>query len=281
MKTQHIEDIIDMQEEVLEISEIEKMVDDSKIFKMYESKYTNKLNCLIMKSLTHEVYEDEELAKKTFKRIILHLEKLNNLLGRNVGLLVATLDYLQNIIKTLVEPKIIEEDKSDVLLETSTIDELTTLYLRDIFDITIKKRVNESNRFQSPLSLIMMDIDDFKAVNDTYGHQTGDEVLEKIGLLINSLIREMDMAARYGGEEFAILMPDTKLDTAVEIAERLRKNIKDIDFSGFNVTVSLGVSQTNNKINSNKKLIKTADFCLYQAKNNGKDRIEVYEKNNQ
>ncbi|PLY04675.1 MAG: hypothetical protein C0625_15905 [Arcobacter sp.] len=279
MKIQHIEDIINMQDEVLEISEIEKMIYDNKVLKVYETKYTNKLYCLVMKSLTHEVYNEENIAKETFERIISHLEELNNILGRDVGLLVATLDYLQNIIKTLDEPKIIEEDKSDVLLESSTIDELTTLYLRDIFDITVKKRVDESNRTKSPLSLIMMDIDDFKIINDTYGHQRGDFVLKEIGEVINLSIREMDMAARYGGEEFAILMPNTELNTAIEIAERIRTSIKNIDFIDFNVSVSIGVSRTDNSISSDRDLIESADFCLYQAKNKGKDRVESNEKN--
>lgn len=274
MKNQHIEDIIDMQDEVLEISEIEQIINNKKLLETYEKKYNNRFYCLLMKSLTHEIYEQENIAKSTFHKIILHLEKLNNILKRNVGLLVATLDYLQNVIKTLDEPKIIEEGKSDVLLETSTIDELTTLYLRDIFDITIEKRVDESKRLKSPLSLIMLDIDDFKVVNDTYGHQIGDNVLKKIGEIINLSVRQMDMAARYGGEEFVILMPDTKLNTAVEIAQRLRKKIKNIQFGDFSVTISLGVSQLNNQVNSEKKLIEKADHYLYQAKNNGKNRVE-------
>ena len=274
MKNQHIEDIIDMQDEVLEISEIEQIINNKKLLETYENKYNNRFYCLLMKSLTHEIYEQENIAKSTFHKIILHLKKLNNILKRNVGLLVATLDYLQNIIKTLDEPKIIEEGKSDVLLETSTIDELTTLYLRDIFDITIEKRVDESKRLKSPLSLIMLDIDDFKVVNDTYGHQIGDNVLKKIGEIINLSVRQMDMAARYGGEEFVILMPDTKLNTAVEIAQRLRKKIKNIQFGDFSVTISLGVSQLNNQVNSEKKLIEKADHYLYQAKNNGKNRVE-------
>ncbi len=274
MKTQHIEDIIDMQDEVLEISEIEKIISEKEILKMYENKYSNKLYCLIMKSLTHEVYIKENIAKKTFQRIILHLNTLNKKLNRNVGLLVATLDYLQNIIKTLEEPKIIEEGKSDVLLQTSTIDELTTLYLRDIFDITITKRVSESNRSKSPVSLIMMDIDDFKVINDTFGHQRGDIVLKKLGEVLNLSIRQMDMAARYGGEEFAILMPDTTISTAIKIAQRLRQKIKNIDFKDFKITVSLGISQTNDEINTAEKLIEASDFYLYKAKANGKDRVE-------
>jgi len=280
MKTQHIEDIIDMQDELLEISEIEKMISDEEILEMYENKYSNKLYCLVMKSLTHEVYTKENIAKKTFERIIIHLNTLNKKLNRNVGLLVATLDYLQNIIKTLDEPKIIEENKSDVLLETSTIDELTTLYLRDIFDITIIKRVAESNRSKTPISLIMLDIDDFKVINDTYGHQKGDFVLNKIGEEINLSVRQMDMAARYGGEEFAILMPETRISTASKIAQRLRKKIKNIDFEEFKVTISLGVSQSDDEINTAQKLIEITDTYLYKAKENGKDRVEIYEKSN-
>lgn len=273
MKTQHIQDVIDMQEEVIEVSQIEKMIHDEELFHMYEEKYTNKLYKTLLKSLTHENYTDEEVAKKTFERIINHLHEMNKLLNRDVGIMVATIDYLSNIIQTLDEPKIIEEDKSETLIETSIKDQLTNLYLRDIFDVTIKKQVDESMRTGLPLSLIMLDIDDFKSINDTFGHQQGDKVLERIGTLLNENIREMDMAARYGGEELVLLLPNTKLPEAFSKAQQIREAIQNLKFDDFSVTVSVGVSQTNNLINTDTKLIQTADYSMYQAKNNGKNRV--------
>ena len=278
MKTQHIQDVIDMQEEVFEVCEIEKMLQDKKLFCMYEEKYTNKLYKTILKSLTHENYKSEEMAKKIFDRIIHHKDEMNEQLKRDVGIMVATIDYLSNIIETLDEPKIIEEDKSETLIETSIKDQLTNLFLRDIFDVTIKKQVDESNRTGLPLSLIMLDIDDFKTINDTFGHQQGDKVLEKIGYLLNENIREMDMAARYGGEELVILLPNTQLHEAFVKAQQIREDIQNLDFDGFDVTVSVGVSQTNDLINTDSKLIQTADYSMYQAKNNGKNRVETHKE---
>lgn len=276
IKTQHIEDIIEIQEEVIEVSIIEKLIYDKELLEMYKKKYSDTLYSLIMKSLTHEQYSSEEKAFDTFNKIIIHLKNLNKILKRDVGISVATLDYLQNISKTLNEPKIIEEDKSDVLLESSTKDELTDLYLRDIFDITIIKAIENSKRNNFSICLTMIDIDDFKKVNDTYGHQKGDLVLKNIGEVLNSSIREMDMVARYGGEELCILMPHTKIEDALKISQRIREKIEDLDFDNFKVTVSMGISQTNDEINSAQSLVQTADLSLYKAKTNGKNRIEVY-----
>lgn len=229
-----------------------------------------------MKSLTHETFNNENEAKEIFYEIIKHLNFLNSKLERDVGIVVATIDYLKNITGDLEEPKIIEEDKSEILVESSTKDELTNLYLRDIFDISIKKAVAKASRIKTPLSLAMIDIDDFKKVNDNYGHQEGDKVLSKIGNLINDSIREMDLAARYGGEELAILMIDISLDDAVVIAERIRKKIANLNFNNFSVTVSIGVSQLDKHINSEYKLVETSDYALYQAKHLGKNRVERY-----
>ncbi|MEA3554125.1 MAG: GGDEF domain-containing protein [Campylobacterota bacterium] len=277
MKTKNIEDIIKVEDDVIEISEINKILDDKDILDMYKKNYTNTLYKTIMLSLTHESYEDEKKAKNTFEDIVKHYHDLNTILKRDIGIVVATLDYLTNIINTLDVPKIIEEGKSETLAEISTIDELTTLYLRDIFDITLKKDIDESNRTSKPLSLIMIDIDDFKKVNDTYGHQKGDEVLKNIGQLLNSNVREMDTAARYGGEELAIIMPDTLLNQAFDISDRIRDKISKLDFNGFGVTVSMGISQTNNSINTVEKLVGTADESLYRAKHSGKNKVEKYQ----
>ena len=283
MKTQNIEDIIKVEDQIIEISEINKIIKNKDIHDIYRKKYTNTLYSTLMLSLTHESYEEEK-AKDLFENIVQHYFSLNKILKRDVGIIVSSIDYLTNILNILDEPKIIEEEKSSTLAEVAVLDELTSLYLRDIFDITLKKDISESIRKNKPLSLMMIDIDDFKKVNDTYGHQKGDEVLTRIGEFLNENVREMDMAVRYGGEELAVIMPDTLLNQSFDISDRLRNDISKLRFyientnneDYFNVTISIGVSQTNDLINTSEKLIATADESLYRAKNNGKNKVESY-----
>nr|WP_255490923.1 GGDEF domain-containing protein [Spartinivicinus marinus] len=201
------------------------------------------------------------------------MQKLNHTLGRYVGVSVASLDYLTNIKCTLIEPKIIEEDKINYVAQATTKDELTGLYLREVFNVVLKKELGEARRSNSMLCLLMIDIDDFKNVNDTYGHQKGDEVLSKIGDTINDSVREMDLAARYGGEELAIIMPNTTMKDAYQVGDRIRKKIENLTFCSFNVTVSIGLGAISKTANTTTKLIDIADMALYKAKENGKNQV--------
>jgi diguanylate cyclase (GGDEF)-like protein len=194
---------------------------------------------------------------------------LEEILQRDVGLSVATLDYFQNIQKILIYPLIIEENISNFLADSTTKDGLTNLYVRDVLDVFLEKEIGKAKRKKSYVSFAMIDIDDFKNVNDTYGHQKGDEVLASIGNVLNENIREMDFAARYGGEEFCVVMPNTKIEEAYEIATRIRKEIESLSFDNFSVTVSIGVSQSMPSY-SPKRVVSLADKALYRAKENGK-----------
>lgn len=201
---------------------------------------------------------------------------MTNILGRNPGISVASLDYLSNIHNSLSSPILIEEEKSDFIAETTTKDGLTQLYIRSLFDVTLEKELEKNVRNHKNLSLLMIDIDDFKQINDNYGHQKGDEVLRKIGELINNNIRKMDFAAIYGGEELAIIAPESTLNETLLIAERIRKKVSLLKFSNFSISVSIGISQTNSNIKAMTDLIKTADEALYNAKRSGKNKVVVY-----
>ena len=124
----------------------------------------------------------------------------------------------------------------------------------------------------------MIDIDDFKTINDTYGHQEGDNVLKKIGKTINNLVRKMDLPARYGGEEFAIIMPKADMKQAFKAAERIRKRIAQLEFKGFSVTISIGISQASRNFNTPERLIHAADTALYVAKDKGKNCVSLAAK---
>lgn len=271
-KTQQIEDILFLEDNVLNLGDIELIATNAEICKRYENEYKGSLPKLILRSLTHETFSEEE-AEQLWNEILAHLGELNRVLGRNVGVAVASLDYLANIKKKLSEPKIIEEDKSKFVASATTKDELTDLYARDVFDVVLKKEVAEANRTNSSLCLLMIDIDDFKMINDTYGHQEGDAVLQKIGAALNESVREMDTAVRYGGEELSIIMPETPIDKARDAAQRIREAVAEIQFTNFSVTVSIGVSQTSKLITTPDQLIRSADKALYKAKAKGKNQV--------
>jgi diguanylate cyclase (GGDEF)-like protein len=176
------------------------------------------------------------------------------------------------------------EDATAHLKRLSSIDGLTQLYNRRHFDETLKREWSRSNRSQSPLSLILCDIDHFKAFNDNYGHVAGDDALVKTSkAIIETLQRPSDLPARYGGEEFAVILPDTPAVGAMIVAEQLRTAVDTLTiphaFSNAAniVTMSIGVSTyyPNKTKASYVELLESADRGLYRAKNNGRNRIEL------
>ena len=160
----------------------------------------------------------------------------------------------------------------------AVIDGLTGLYNRRYFErhsaLMLEKAIEQGR----DLALLMLDIDHFKPVNDTYGHAAGDEVLKEFALRVQRSIRGIDLACRYGGEEFVVLMPDASQVQAQNIAERIRKSIFDTPFEisghgGINITVSLGVALNNRFGDTPDALLKRADMALYRAKNDGRNRV--------
>ena len=274
-----LEDIVEFDDRTLSLADIEAIANDESLRKRYENKHKNCLYSTILLSLTHESFQERE-SKSLWNKIIAHMKKLNQILGRNVGISVASLDYLTNVKNTLSEPKIIEENKSAFIAGATTKDELTGLYLREVFDVVLKKEIEEANRKNTSLCLLMIDIDDFKKINDQHGHLKGDEVLKKVGTAINDSVREMDLAARYGGEEMAVIIPRVDIEQTFKAAQRIRKTIEEIQFKDFFVTVSIGLSQTNRRIDTPDKLINAADSALYRAKNKGKNQVIMSDKTN-
>ena len=221
--------------------------------------------------LTHRNIPEQK-AYLLWNRFVIHMESLEESLARRVGISVAALDYLENIAPQGNTFKIIDEASFEALIDFSTIDELTQLYNRDVFEIFIQKLFNEAKRNNSVISYAMFDIDDFKKVNDTYGHQTGDKVLKSVGQIIKSSIREMDIAVRYGGEELGVIFPRIDECSSVAIAERIRAKIEDVFEKSWHITVSCGIADSKGKQDVSE-MIETADSALYRAKQKGKNRI--------
>jgi len=160
----------------------------------------------------------------------------------------------------------------------SITDELTGLYNYRYFQERLSEEFKRVRRSERPFSIILIDIDHFKNINDTYGHKQGDKVLSELAEIIKFGLRDFDIAARYGGEEFALLLPDTDLSESVIVAERTRKRIQNHGFSKndihFKVTISLGVMTYHygDKINQDR-LLEEADRLLYKAKKSGRNRV--------
>lgn len=173
---------------------------------------------------------------------------------------------------------IVNSEKYQKILELSITDGLTGLYVHRYFQETIDKEVYRSSRYDAPLSLIMMDFDNFKQFNDQYGHQIGDIILREVALLIRRETRTADVACRYGGEEFGIILPSTPLVEASMIAGRLREKIANhavkVGKMTLRITVSVGVCEYQPETDKDD-FVKQADLALLKAKSAGKDRVVV------
>jgi diguanylate cyclase (GGDEF)-like protein/PAS domain S-box-containing protein len=163
------------------------------------------------------------------------------------------------------------------LIEKNVKDSLTETYNRRFLEECLSREFEKVKRYSRPLSLIMLDIDFFKHVNDMYGHQCGDFILKSIAAKTASVIRKVDILARYGGEEFCCLLPEAALNEALEIAERIRTTIAKAPFIFHDirvpVTVSLGVSEMRDDVHSAEVLLKLADEALYEAKRGGRNKV--------
>ena len=174
-----------------------------------------------------------------------------------------------------IEQELRESEKK--YKELSITDGLTKLYNSRHFYNSLQLEIERANRYQRSLALLMIDIDDFKKFNDTYGHLVGDKVLAQTGEVIRNALREADTGYRYGGEEFAVILPETVGPGAVEVAERIRKELVAMPISGIaktsrNITASMGVSELQAK-DKLSEFIKRADENLYAAKTEGKNRV--------
>ncbi|NTW59527.1 MAG: GGDEF domain-containing protein [Nitrospirae bacterium] len=189
------------------------------------------------------------------------------------------LDYHDTIISTIVDSISIalEKNLSRTLLENAAaIDPLTNCYNRRALDSFIENDIAYAQRNRKDLSIIMLDIDNFKGINDTYGHLAGDAVLREISTMLPTLVRKSDYLARYGGEEFVLVLPDSSLYHAVQLADKIRKTIerRSVRFEDKSITftASFGVACLENKTDR-VSLLKEADERMYRAKATGKNRV--------
>ena len=166
------------------------------------------------------------------------------------------------------------DKQSKVLKNQAHTDKLTGVFNRQGVEDAIALALREWEEESIQLSIVMLDIDHFKSINDNFGHAVGDIVLSELATLVQGNIRSTDRFARWGGEEFVLICRDTTLDIAVKIAEKLRDRIAGAELvDGVSVTASFGVANITNK-SSIEELFKYADDALYKAKNNGRNKVE-------
>jgi diguanylate cyclase (GGDEF)-like protein len=224
----------------------------------------------------HARFNEREVADRS-AAIEAHGRELSSRLGRNVGLSVAALDYLVNISGDLVAPTIVEHEVLEVLEHRSVTDALTGLFNRYHFEVTLQREVARSLRYRARLSLLLIDVDQLKAVNDRWGHQAGDRVLGRVAGAIRNGLRGADIAFRYGGDEFAVVLPDTDARAGRLVAERICANVGAslaegaVPGAATRATVSGGLAELSLAAGcaSETQLIVAADQALYLAKSRG------------
>tara|TARA_Y100000748_G_scaffold215067_2_gene180383 strand:- start:370 stop:1335 length:966 start_codon:yes stop_codon:yes gene_type:complete len=172
------------------------------------------------------------------------------------------------------------ESANTKLQELALRDGLTGLLNRRYWESCLEREFARHQRYDNAVSLVIFDIDHFKRVNDTYGHQTGDEVIRATARITSQLVRETDFAGRYGGEEFVVLLPGTNLDGAAQFAERLRSTIErqQLEHNGtpLTFTISLGVAALGDDMADYQALLEHADKALYQSKEQGRNRVTLH-----
>ena len=198
-----------------------------------------------------------------------------------MGVMAATLVFglvyaLPTLRKTQTEAEKLTDHAAKLEVEVVT-DPLTGLYNRRYFEQALNEYLKEFTRIRAPLALLTLDLDHFKSVNDTYGHDAGDVVLKHLSSRLKKLTREHDIVARTGGEEFCIVAPFSKADQIRPFAERICRMVGEMRVDLGTVilrpTISIGVAATSDGISTGKELIKLSDERLYEAKEKGRNRV--------
>lgn len=238
----------------------------------------------VFKLFTDLVLPPDE-AKMIWFDIIDHREALSVFLGRDVELLTVISDYLSRTSHCFKNPKIVEFDNFEKALEDSRHDNLTGLLNRGCLWEILQGHLAQAKRHNTELTVLFMDIDDFKFFNDTFGHQAGDKALAGVANVIRQESRTDDVAIRYGGEEFVVVLPSTGEKDAMVLAGRIRENIEDftveIDGKPRSLTISGGIASYPVDAHDVYALLNKADRALYRAKAMGKNNISIFSERKQ
>ena len=246
-----------------------------------QCRYGDYLYTELIYLLSHLRFEPDE-AKVHWQRIAQHRDFLLEKLGTPVDVRVALLSYFVDVSKKLKNPKIMELKLFEETQASLYRDALTGLCNFRYFRDHLTREIERAVRYNLPLSLVMMDIDDFKSYNDEKGHQAGNEALATVARLLAESLRTIDVPARYGGEEFAVILPMTSKSDAHMVAERARSLIEEHVFSKTDeqsrttLTVSMGIATFPADASNANEIVRHADSAMYVAKTLGKNRVHLY-----
>ncbi len=230
--------------------------------------------------LTHQPFEAED-AKRHWEQVLDVWEALSRAVTWEIDLRVAVLHYFLEVQKTLENPTIVEIRILRKVQDSVVLDELTQLYNYRYFRDRIDQEVKRAVRYNSSVSLLMVDADDFKLFNDRNGHDRGNIALQQLAQVLKEAVREVDVITRYGGEEFAVILPATLKRGALVAGEKIRLKMEETRIQGEsnlpskNLTVSIGAACVPTDANTMTDLIRQADSALYKAKRMGKNRVEA------
>ena len=235
-----------------------------------------------IKDVTENVEKKLEKSSSEYESSIKNLDSYADSVDKNIMNELERIKYINQSLKDELEAArhVLEKQKNAIenIKELSLRDQLTGLYLRRHMNEVLDDLLYNFKRYKKVFSVIMMDLDDFKTINDTYGHLAGDEVLKTVATILKRYTRQSDIPFRYGGDEFIVLLPETQLEDALVVAEKIRKKISSIKFKKndleFTCSVSLGVTQVKEG-DSVESILERVDEALYKTKRTSKGEITV------
>ena len=231
----------------------------------------------LFRVLAHHEFDNDQ-AEEHWEQIVTNKEAMSAALGREVSFRTALLDYFTNQNRVLQNPMVIEISLFDELLKSSLMDELTQLYNRRYYEISVNRETKRARRHGHSVSLMIFDIDNFKAYNDTHGHSAGDDVMRTVSRVMLDSFRTEDIACRFGGEEFVAILPETTCSQAEATAARFLSALAEAKLEhGDAVTVSGGIAEFPKHADNPGALLIAADRALYRAKLAGKNRMYTAE----
>lgn len=290
-KTLELRSIIDSQQNLIVVIDDKKITNINKTFLEFVGVETiehfeGKVSCickLFLGEFNCQNENEEETWLDVFEKLpdIKRVVQMADIEGNERTFQVNVKPFIYNTKHYVVSFTDITELKNytNKLKFQATHDNLTKLYNRQKLNDELNQEIVRFKRYGRAFSLIMFDIDDFKVINDTFGHDVGDEVLIDIAKIVKEHTRQTDIVSRWGGEEFMILSPETNIDNCEAVAQNIRKQIQSYQFKNVNktITISVGITQFDETLDKDE-VIKQADIALYKAKQNGKDQVVRYEK---
>ncbi|MCC5814612.1 MAG: GGDEF domain-containing protein [Leptospira sp.] len=226
----------------------------------------------LLTNLSMDPVEAKYLMEETFKTRI----RMGECLNRPVDFRVALLDLILQKKEFIKNPKVIEIKLYLEQEKKAMIDYLTGLYNKRYYEETMDREINQAKRYSRSFSIILFDIDNFKLVNDTFGHSLGDEVLKILATILKKNVRKEDTLCRAGGEEFVIILPDTASEGARKVAEKIREAFHEETLNDSKLSLSGGIATYPNDGNNKSELFECADKAMYFSKFSGKNKITVF-----